>query len=173
MVEITCNENNEAHQLISKMREVDAVQLETLCRMHLSFELDIQNVNYENGLGYQLNSCQTLKAWNKFSRKWKINTKESVTELSEAQLKTFRYLILYLKQEYNLIQEGIFRKSGLISRQNLLKEHLMNDLNVSEIILANYTAHDCASVLKLLLSELKEPLFTMKYYDIFFHVAGK
>ncbi|KAK2148368.1 hypothetical protein LSH36_501g07006 [Paralvinella palmiformis] len=74
-------------------------------------------------------------------------------------------LINYLKNDSNLKQEGLFRKSGHIGRQKLLKEKLQNGEDVKmELESGIYSAHDCASVLKALLSELQEPVLTEKHY---------
>lgn len=57
----------------------------------------------------------------------------------------------------DLCQEGIFRKTGSVSRQQELK-FLINQLK--PVNLDDFTAHDVASVLKSILADLPEPLLT-------------
>ena len=74
----------------------------------------------------------------------------------------------------DLKQEGLFRKSGHIGRQKLLKEKLQNGEDVKmELESGIYSAHDCASVLKALLSELQEPVLTEKHYPAHCQVTGQ
>jgi hypothetical protein len=57
----------------------------------------------------------------------------------------------------DLMQEGIFRKTGSVNRQNELK-FLVNQLK--PLKLDEYTAHDVASVLKSVLNDLPEPILS-------------
>ena len=63
----------------------------------------------------------------------------------------------------NLVGEGIFRKSGSLKKQQDLKERLLEEetLNLEN---EDYSAHECASVLKTLLGSLHEPLVTNNCY---------
>lgn len=164
------------YSLIAKMREADCDvrQLETLCLMHLSFEIDMQDVDSISQIDDPKALHHKLKGWNRFTRKFKHNVDEndSTQTLTHTKIAAFRVLVEYLKKEFNINQEGIFRKSGLISRQNALKETLGKGVDPTTINLELYTAHDCASVLKTMLSELNEPLITMRYYNVFYKVAG-
>ena len=69
-------------------------------------------------------------------------------------------------------QEGLFRKSGQVSRQKTLKEKLSfgEKINFEG---EGYSAHDCASVLKGFLGDLPEPLLTEKHYLAHCQVPGK
>lgn len=57
----------------------------------------------------------------------------------------------------DLCQEGIFRKTGSVSRQQELK-FLVNQLK--PLNLDEFTCHDVASVMKSILADLPEPLLT-------------
>lgn len=57
----------------------------------------------------------------------------------------------------DLSQEGIFRKTGSVSRQQELK-FLVNQLK--PLNLEEFTCHDVASVVKSILADLPEPLLT-------------
>lgn len=62
-----------------------------------------------------------------------------------------------LRSSTDLCQEGIFRKTGLVSRQQELK-FLVNTLK--PLNLNDFTCHDVASVVKSILADLPEPLLT-------------
>lgn len=57
----------------------------------------------------------------------------------------------------DLKQEGIFRKTGSVTRQQDLK-FLVNQMKT--INLDEFTCHDVASVMKSILADLPEPLLT-------------
>jgi hypothetical protein len=59
--------------------------------------------------------------------------------------------------DIDLKQEGIFRKTGSITRQQDLK-FLVNQLRPLKLDNTEYTAHDVASVLKSILNDLPEPI---------------
>lgn len=71
----------------------------------------------------------------------------------------------------DITQEGIFRKTGSLSRQNELKNMLAENPKL-EVNGSYFTAHDCASVLKTVLAELDEPLISLNYYFAFQQVTG-
>ena len=68
----------------------------------------------------------------------------------------------------------MFRKSGHLSRQKVLKEKLLSGgANLEEELETGlYSAHDCANMLKSLLSELPEPLLTERHYRVYQQVPG-
>ena len=68
----------------------------------------------------------------------------------------------------------MFRKSGHLNRQKVLKEKLINGGATLEEELETglYSAHDCANMLKSLLSELTEPLLTERHYRVYQQVPG-
>lgn len=73
----------------------------------------------------------------------------------------------------DLTQEGIFRKTGSLSRQNELKIFLYQNEDLINLNDKGFTAHDCASVLKSVLADFPEPLLTEVYYPAYCQVAGK
>lgn len=61
--------------------------------------------------------------------------------------------------QLDLRQEGIFRKTGSINRQQDLK-FLVNQLKTVDFATSEYTAHDVASVLKSILNDISEPILS-------------
>ncbi len=72
-----------------------------------------------------------------------------------------------------LKQEGLFRKSGQLNRQKVLRERLNCGEDVSgDLEAGEYSAHDCANLLKAYLAELPEPLLLERHYKAFCQVPG-
>lgn len=71
----------------------------------------------------------------------------------------------------DIIQEGIFRRTGALTRQVQLKTCLNEGISVN-FDDNNFSVHDCASVLKNFLSELPEPLVTDVYYPMYCQISG-
>lgn len=70
----------------------------------------------------------------------------------------------------DLTQEGLFRKTGAVSRQNELRLHIQQDKPL-ELEQAGFSAHDCATVFKGFLAELPEPLLTDAHYPAHLQIA--
>lgn len=70
-----------------------------------------------------------------------------------------------------IIQEGIFRRTGKLTRQQDLKAALYQGIPL-DLDNGPYSVHDCASVLKIFLAELPEPLLTELHYQAHCQIAG-
>ncbi|ETN58024.1 rho gtpase activating protein [Anopheles darlingi] len=158
-----------------RLQEEHPEQFVTLVRMHLSFVLDL-NTDTENDPVEQ--DKQKIKKWKGFHKKAKgctsvkatTSPETAKTTLTAPIISNLRQLIAFLEQEHNISQEGIFRKTGSLARQGELKNLLVQG-NTLPLDQGDYTAHDCASVLKNFLSELSEPLLTELYYPAYRQVA--
>ena len=86
-------------------------------------------------------------------------------------------LIDFLKKPECLAEEGLFRKSGQAVRQRNLQDALNSGNQASQVEedlrSGVYTAHDCASVIKMLLRELPEPLLMSRHYIAYTQIPGK
>lgn len=69
------------------------------------------------------------------------------------------------------MQEGIFRKTGSLTRQSELKLILSKEVKV-ELNSSPFNVHDCASVFKGYLADLPEPIFTDAYFRAHCQLAG-
>ncbi|XP_058169233.1 nuclear pore complex protein DDB_G0274915 [Anopheles ziemanni] len=149
-------------------------QFVTLVRMHLSFELDLNTDTENDPTGLDK---QKIKKWKGFHKKAKgctsvkaVSPEAAKTTLTKENIEDLKQLIAFLEMEENISQEGIFRKTGSVSRQNELKNLLVQSTPFS-LDQGDYTAHDCASVLKSFLADLSEPLLTELYYPAYCQVA--
>jgi hypothetical protein len=79
--------------------------------------------------------------------------------------KYFSLLIL------GIIQEGIFRRTGKLTRQQELKNALYQGLPL-DLDEGRFSVHDYASVLKGFLADLPEPLLTDLHYPAHCQIAG-
>lgn len=68
--------------------------------------------------------------------------------------------------------EGLFRKTGNLGRQRLLKE-ILNQGEELGLEDGTFSPHDCATVLKNYLGELPDPVLTEKHFQAHLQVVGK
>ncbi|XP_042218361.1 rho GTPase-activating protein 19-like [Homarus americanus] len=155
------------------LRYEDPTQYHTLVKMHLSFATDLPTDQCDGKTNEQSSSrrWQLTPLMRKLGRVAGPNkgVMEGAPLTQEGVCQAFQ-LIHYLNEHYNITQEGLFRKSGSLSRQQELKA-LLNaggDLNLDY---GTYSAHDCASVLKSFLADLPEPLLTEGHYSIHCRIA--
>ncbi|XP_024873945.1 uncharacterized protein LOC112455950 isoform X2 [Temnothorax curvispinosus] len=157
-------------KLAFRMRKVNPEQFHTLVKMHLSFELDLNTE--DDGT----NEKARLKKWGllSFTKKSKSSVNlDKGTEggmLSEDGINHLTQLIDYLSKEQNITQEGIFRRTGKLTRQQDLKTAMSQGVFL-DLDDSRFSVHDCASVLKGFLAELSEPLLTDLHYPAHCQIA--
>ncbi|KPM09536.1 rho GTPase-activating protein 19-like protein [Sarcoptes scabiei] len=86
--------------------------------------------------------------------------------LTQEGICSINQLIVYISKKDNLKEKGIFRISGLKSRQVKL-ENLICSGQTIEIDSKEFTVHDCCCVLKRFISELPHPLLTEQLQKLF------
>ncbi|XP_063362659.1 uncharacterized protein LOC134651477 [Cydia amplana] len=166
--------------LIERLRKENLDQFFTLVRMHLSFVVDINTDDVD---------CSTDKPkqfrWN-FHKKIKNSAPSSSQQsngsgakigaepssITEDGILRLNELIDFLSLPENVTQEGIFRRTGSLTRQQELKQLLLtgSSLGLEE---GRFTVHDCASVLKGFLAELPQPLLMDQYYQTYCTLAAQ
>ncbi|EEB17047.1 Rho GTPase activating protein, putative [Pediculus humanus corporis] len=161
--------SNDVILLSEKLRNEDPEQFYTLVKMHLSFVLDLNTDECDN------NTEKKSKAvkWNlPFTKKQKVNDKNSLDgpPLTYDFITQMKPIIEFLRKEENICQEGIFRRSGRVTRQQELKLllHQGITLNFDE---NQFSVHECATVLKNVLSELPESVLTDAQYPAYCQIA--
>ncbi|XP_047522235.1 rho GTPase-activating protein 19 isoform X2 [Pieris napi] len=165
-------------KLIERLRQDNLEQFFTLVRMHLSFVVDINTDDVD---------CSTDKPkqfrWN-FHKKTKNpgttpnhnanNTKNNVeaNSITEEGISRLNELIAFLSKPENVTQEGIFRRTGSLSRQQELRQllHTGSNLGLDD---SKFSVHDCASVLKGFLADLPQPLLMDQYYQTYCTLAAQ
>ncbi|CAK1555235.1 unnamed protein product [Leptosia nina] len=166
-------------QLIERLRQENLEQYFTLVRMHLSFVVDINTDDVD---------CSTDKPkqfrWNfhKKSKNSATNTSHNnanttknnieVNSITEEGISRLNELIDFLSKPDNVTQEGIFRRTGSLSRQQELRQllHTGSDLGLDD---SKFSVHDCASVLKGFLADLPQPLLMDQYYQTYCTLAAQ
>ncbi|XP_001599684.2 uncharacterized protein LOC100114766 [Nasonia vitripennis] len=157
----------------SWMRKVHSEQFHTLVKMHLSFELDL---NTEETDIAEVVEKAKLKKWGilHFSKKPKsmLNLQKGVegAALTKEGINQVKQLVEYLSKEDCIVQEGIFRRTGKLTRQQELKNALYQGLPL-DLEEGRFSVHDCASVLKGFLADLSEPLLTDLHYPAHCQIA--
>ncbi|KAK9878393.1 hypothetical protein WA026_021701 [Henosepilachna vigintioctopunctata] len=154
-------------ELAEKFRQEYSEQFQVLVRMHLSFVLDS---NTDDG---ECPSDKTkLKKWKlvPFGKKCKLVDAVNGAPLTREGICQVYQLIEYLQKEQNIKIEGIFRRTGSLSRQNELKSLLNRGIKI-DLESGTFSVHDCASVLKQFLSELPDPLLTECHFPAYCQIA--
>ncbi|KAH8252506.1 hypothetical protein KR032_000289, partial [Drosophila birchii] len=184
---------NRDRDLAARMRRCNYEKYKSLVRMHLSFELELNTDEFDlpcHEIVYE--DKGKLKKWNRLSKKHRLghgggaatacaqgsgskSVGNSPTETLQQQIDPgfmmhLQELKEFLMLEKNLTQEGLFRKTGAVSRQNELRLHIQNDKPL-DLELAGFSAHDCATVFKSFLAELPEPLLTDAHYPAHLQIA--
>ncbi|PSN46208.1 hypothetical protein C0J52_13145 [Blattella germanica] len=158
--------------LAEKLRREDPEQYHTLVRMHLSFVLDLSTDDCD-GTSEKAKS-KLLQKWNfvPFSKKGKYTSKGVMegAPLTQEGICQVYQLIEFLSKEQNICQEGIFRRTGKLTRQQELKS-LLNQGIPLNLDSGLFSVHDCASVLKNFLAELPESLLTDSHYPAYCQIA--
>ncbi|XP_022204514.2 rho GTPase-activating protein 19 [Nilaparvata lugens] len=173
-MELNSDLENDDWKLANKLRNEDPEQFYTLVRMHLSFVLDLNTDDCEWPV--EKAKLRNVLKWSlaPFSKKPRQvlikNNCDSKGILTKDSIAQVFQLVEFLSKEDNATQEGIFRRSGKMTRQQELKSQLTSgtplDLDNSQ-----FSVHDCASVLKTFLAELSEPLLTEAYYPAYCQIA--
>uniref|UniRef100_A0A1A9WA62 Uncharacterized protein n=1 Tax=Glossina brevipalpis TaxID=37001 RepID=A0A1A9WA62_9MUSC len=121
-------------EVVVRMQKCSYETFQILARMHLYFELDINTDEFDY-------PCHEIvyEVGEKFS--YSPNPNRQIDAGFLMHLEELKNLLM---KEENLLKEGIFRKSGSVSRQNELRLRIQND---SPLHLDNgpYTVHDCAT----------------------------
>ncbi|CAH2084532.1 unnamed protein product [Euphydryas editha] len=165
-------------KLIERLRHENLEQFFTLVRMHLSFVVDINtddvDCSTDKPKQFRWNFHKKTKNTNSTSSQSVVNTKknEEANTITEDGILRLYELIEFLSKPDNVTQEGIFRRTGSLSRQQELRQLLLTGSNLG-LDEGKFSVHDCASVLKGFLAELPQPLLMDQYYQTYCTLAAQ
>ncbi|CAG9787655.1 unnamed protein product [Diatraea saccharalis] len=163
--------------LIERLRKENLDQFFTLVRMHLSFVVDINtddvDCSSDKPKQFRWNFHKKSKNSSSASSQNNVNTikgSADTNSITEEGILRLNELIEFLSKPENVTQEGIFRRTGSLSRQQELRQllHTGSNLGLEE---SKFSVHDCASVLKGFLAELPQPLLMDQYYQTYCTLA--
>ncbi|XP_050348579.1 rho GTPase-activating protein 19 isoform X2 [Nymphalis io] len=165
-------------KLIERLRHENLEQFFTLVRMHLSFVVDINtddvDCSTDKPKQFRWNFHKKTKNSNSNSSQCVVSTKknEEANSITEDGILRLYELIEFLSKPDNVTQEGIFRRTGSLSRQQELRQLLLtgSSLGLDD---GKFSVHDCASVLKGFLAELPQPLLMDQYYQTYCTLAAQ
>ena len=95
---------------------------------------------------------------------------EADPDITEARVGSLYQVVEFLGLGKNVVEEGIFRKTGTVRKQQELLERIERGEDL-ELEAGHYTTHEAASVLKTFLANLTEPLVTTACYKAHLQVA--
>ncbi|CAN7990367.1 unnamed protein product, partial [Ixodes hexagonus] len=146
---------------VTQFRLAHANTFAALCKMHLSFVLDMQ---------YKISKVDTQSIENNLPLTEPKNVCDEV-RLTPEVARSIQLIVDHLREEENIRTEGLFRKSGSFGRQQTLKALLIRGLSL-DFKKEGYSVHDCACVLKRLLAELSEPLLASEMFSAYCKIPG-
>lgn len=167
---------NAAQRRVQQMLAVAPQQFEELVVCHVTrcLELDGEKLDeFINGKGKasgKRNSLKKIASPFQWKSNKQDNAKEAGLQVSSPIVNAISKLILSLQNARDLREEGLFRKTGGITRQRELKQRILDDCS---LCLTPYTTHDRASVIKHLLSDIPEPLLMTRHYEAFRQAFGQ
>ena len=167
---------NAAQRRVQQMMSVAPQQFEELIVCHVSRRLELDGDKLDefiNGKGKTSGKRNSLKKIaSPFQRKSskQESEKENGLQVSSQIVNAISKLILSLHNAHDLREEGLFRKTGGITRQRELKQQILDDCS---LCLNPYTTHDRASVIKHLLSDIPEPLLMTRHFEAFRQALGQ
>ncbi|XP_063432018.1 rho GTPase-activating protein 19-like isoform X1 [Mytilus trossulus] len=160
---------SEAQKNICRLRNCMPEKFQTLVRMHLSIHLDLDGSKldemFSESKPVERTETRQKKSSTPFSRK-KSDKQGHLfgSPLTSENVAIIYKLIEFLGRPENITTEGLFRKTGNVARQRLLKQWL-SDGSLTSLDDGTFSHHDCATVLKNYLGELPDPLLTEKNYE--------
>ncbi|XP_066278270.1 rho GTPase-activating protein 19-like isoform X4 [Branchiostoma lanceolatum] len=146
---------------VDKLRFEDPETFKELCGGMLTRFLDLPGPELSRVLG-----TSPVKDKRRFLAKKKAGGVFGAP-LTEEGLAQIHQLIDFLGNHTHV--EGIFRIPGNSHRQQRLKDSLNSGVDI-DLDLGEFTPHDVASVLKIFLGELPEPLLTTRHYPAYLQV---
>ncbi|XP_026319265.1 rho GTPase-activating protein 19-like [Hyposmocoma kahamanoa] len=165
--------------LIDRLRKENVDQFFTLVRMHLSFVVDINTDDVDSSTDkpkqFRWNfNKKTKNSSSNSSQNSACNSKNNAegNTITEEGMLRLNEVIDFLSKSDNVTQEGIFRRTGSLTRQQELRQLLITGSNLC-LDEGRFSVHDCASVLKGFLAELPQPLLMDQYYQIYCTLASQ
>ncbi|XP_076259302.1 rho GTPase activating protein at 54D isoform X2 [Rhynchophorus ferrugineus] len=164
---ISLDESKDEEAFVDLFKREHNEQFYVLVKMHLSFLLNMPTEETE-----LLCEKSKNKKWNvvPFGKKTKHKNLNEAFFITQDLFNQVYQLIHVIKQDENLNCEGLFRRTGSVERQNELKGLLSQGHKIN-FVKNRYTVHDCASVLKSLLSDLPEPLTSDLQFPIYCQIV--
>nr|XP_022336337.1 rho GTPase-activating protein 19-like isoform X2 [Crassostrea virginica] len=169
----TCRRRTDPDKLVNRLKNSMPDKFRVMVQMHLSFILDLDGSKLEEMFTEpeKVDLVPKRKSATPFSKKKdKHGSVLFGAPLSNENVARIYPLIEFLSRPENLKTEGLFRKTGNVSRQRLLKEWLNEGVELC-LDQETFTPHDCATVLKNYLSELPDPLLTERHYQAHLQVV--
>lgn len=159
---------SEAQKNVCRLRNCMPEKFQTLVRMHLSFLLNLDGDKLDNMFsGTKLVDRveqRKCKSSTPFYRKKSDKQSLFGSPLTSENVAIIYKLIEFLGRSENITTVGLFRKTGNVARQRVLKQWL-SDGSLIALDDGTFSPHDCATVLKNYLGELPDPLLTEKNYE--------
>uniref|UniRef100_A0A914XM84 Rho-GAP domain-containing protein n=1 Tax=Plectus sambesii TaxID=2011161 RepID=A0A914XM84_9BILA len=175
------NKNRDrACELLAKLRMENPYRFETMAKMYISIYAEGQEgftIDELNKIVSTSHDQDTPDSGSKNNKRWKKKRDSNGNidglfgaPLTQEGIAACEQLIVFLDREEVLSMEGLFRLSGSVSRQTELRTALSQGRLVN-FEAENFKATDAASVLKMFLNELPEPLLTLAHFPVYLRIS--
>lgn len=159
--------------MASVLNELNKSDLLDLVRMHLSFLIEVTPEEFNKIIeNSNEDKCNDKKSSEGCDNKMKKELASNIfgRALTNESLKQAMSLVKFINKNDNYRIEGVFRKSGQISRQQELRNLINCGVEV-DLEANRFTPLDCACVLKEFIQKLPEPLLTNNHFNIYYEMA--
>ncbi|WAQ97111.1 RHG19-like protein, partial [Mya arenaria] len=161
----------EAERGVVRLRDAMPEKIATFCKAHLSSLLHMDDHKLDEIVQTHVTDHNANKKNATTILSKKKERSASSTALSKELVYAMSKFVDYLSQSENLKTEGIFRKTGNVARQRLLKGLVLGNTGDFNLNDNTFSPHDVATVLKQILSEMPDPLLTHKHYEAHLKIA--
>ncbi|XP_052778654.1 rho GTPase-activating protein 19-like [Mya arenaria] len=161
----------EAERGVVRLRDAMPEKIATFCKAHLSSLLHMDDHKLDEIVQTHITDHNANKKNATTILSKKKERSASSTALSKELVYAMSKFVDYLSQSENLKTEGIFRKTGNVARQRLLKGLVLGNTGDFNLNDNTFSPHDVATVLKQILSEMPDPLLTHKHYEAHLKIA--
>ncbi|WAQ97071.1 RHG19-like protein [Mya arenaria] len=161
----------EAERGVVRLHDAMPEKIATFCKAHFSSLLHMDGHKLDEIVQIHVTDHNANKKNATTILSKKKERSASSTALSKELVFAMSKFVEYLSQSENLKTEGIFRKTGNVARQRLLKGLVLGNTGDFNLNDNTFSPHDVATVLKQILSEMPDPLLTHKHYEAHLKIA--
>lgn len=159
----------QAEKNVFRLKNSMSTKFEEIMLHNLSRVTELDILDFPEMSARQTPAGKTALKRRTFSFYRKYNRKREGTKLTQDTVDTLTSLMDFIGRSNNITHEGLFRKTGNIVRQKLVKRQILEG---APIDYERISAHDCANVLKNLIGDLPEPLLTTRFHNVYGNLAS-
>lgn len=159
----------QAEKNVFRLKNSMSSKFEEIMLQHLSRVTEVDASNFSEMSDMKTPTAKTTLKRRTLSFYRKSNKKRDMTKLTHDAVETLISLMDFIGRSNIITHEGLFRKTGNITRQKVVKKQIIEG---APIDYESISAHDCANVLKNFIGDLPEPLLTTRFRTVYDSLAS-